>query len=81
MTYTRPEGGLFLWCTLPEGTDLTAFTQAALREKVAIVPGTAFMPSENDPTTSFRLNYSLPTEQQIHDGIAVLSRVAKEFLK
>lgn len=81
VTYTRPEGGLFLWCTLPEGTDLVAFTQAALREKVAIVPGTAFMPSESDPTTSFRLNYSLPTEQQIHDGIAVLSRVAKEFLK
>jgi DNA-binding transcriptional MocR family regulator len=40
--FTRPEGGLFVWCTLPEGIDMTEFVARCLKNKLAIVPGTAF---------------------------------------
>ena len=55
--YTVPEGGLFIWCTLPEGYDMMSFCKRAVEEyKVAVVPGTAFTVNETDKTTSFRLN-------------------------
>ncbi|MFA9380144.1 MAG: PLP-dependent aminotransferase family protein, partial [Acetanaerobacterium sp.] len=42
--YTRPEGGLFLWCTLPADSDMMGFCKEAVQRKVAVVPGSAFMP-------------------------------------
>lgn len=77
--YTRPEGGLFLWCTLPDGLDSAPFVKAALAEKVAVVPGTAFNCDENAPSDSFRLNYSMPTDEDIDRGVAILGRLAKEM--
>ena len=70
--FTRPEGGLFLWCTLPEGIELNEFVQAALKRKVAVVPGTAFNCDTEAPSCSFRLNYSTPTDEQIVKGIDIL---------
>ena len=72
ITYTQPEGGLFIWCTLPEGVDMPAFCKTAVLNKVAVVPGTAFMPSEDIPTQSFRVNYSTPTDQAIVKGVKLL---------
>ena len=40
--YTRPEGGMFIWGTLPEGADMPAFVRECLARKLALVPGTAF---------------------------------------
>ncbi len=80
VSYTRPEGGLFLWCTLPEGSDMTGFCSKAVQEyKIAVVPGNAFMVSESDVTYSFRLNYSTPTDDAIDKGIAVLGQLTKEM--
>lgn len=80
ITYTRPEGGLFLWCTLPEGSDMAGFCQKAVQDyKIAVVPGNAFMVSENDQTTSFRLNYSTPTDEAIDKGIAILGQFTREI--
>ncbi len=80
VAYTRPEGGLFLWCTLPEGSDMTGFCQKAVQEyKIAVVPGNAFMVSESDVTYSFRLNYSTPTDEAIDKGIAILGQLTKEM--
>lgn len=73
--YTRPEGGLFLWCTLPKGRDLNEFVQTALKEKVAVVPGTAFNCDVSAPSDSFRLNYSTPSDEQIERGIKILSKL------
>lgn len=75
VTYTRPDGGLFLWCTLPKGRDLTEFVQTALKEKVAVVPGTAFNCDVNASSDSFRLNYSTPSDEQIVRGIEVLGKL------
>ena len=81
ITYTRPEGGLFVWCTLPEGCDMNGFVQAALARKVAVVPGTAFNCDPNAPSHSFRLNYSTPTDEQIVEGIKRLGETAREFIR
>ena len=78
--YTKPEGGLFLWCTLPEGSDMSGFCKKAVQEyKIAVVPGNAFMVSESDVTYSFRLNYSTPTDEAIDKGIAILGQLTKEM--
>ena len=78
--YTSPDGGLFLWCTLPENIDLSEFVKKAVENKVAVVPGNAFLIDENEKTTSFRLNYSYPSAQQITDGIAILGKIINKSL-
>lgn len=77
--YTRPEGGLFLWCTLPNGTDSSEFIKKALERKVAVVPGTAFNCDTEAPSDSFRLNYSMPSDEDIVKGIGILSELAREM--
>ncbi len=76
--FTRPEGGLFLWCSVPHSMQL--FAKRAVEEcKVAVVPGTAFLTSEALPCESFRLNYSTPTDEEIQIGIQRLGALAKEM--
>ena len=77
--YTRPEGGLFLWCTLPDGKDSAEFVKKALERKVAVVPGTAFNCDTEAPSDSFRLNYSMPSDEDIVKGIGILSELAREM--
>ena len=77
--YTRPEGGLFLWCTLPNGADSAPFIKAALEKKVAVVPGTAFNCDTEAKSDSFRLNYSMPSDEDIVRGIRILSDLAREM--
>ncbi|MBE6626977.1 MAG: PLP-dependent aminotransferase family protein [Ruminococcaceae bacterium] len=77
--YTRPEGGLFLWCTLPDGKDSAEFVKKALERKVAVVPGTAFNCDTEAPSDSFRLNYSMPSDEDIVRGIGILSELAREM--
>ena len=76
ISFTEPEGGLFLWGTLPKG-DMNAFCRAAVAEKVAVVPGNAFLMNEKDISYSFRLNYSTPTDEQIEKGVEILAKVAR----
>lgn len=77
--YTRPDGGLFLWCTLPEDIELTEFVQKALAEKVAVVPGTAFNCDTEAASNAFRLNYSTPSDEQIVRGIEILGKILKGY--
>ncbi len=79
ISLTEPEGGLFIWATLPQGADMMAFCNKAVQEKVAVVPGNAFMVSESDLTTSFRLNFSTPSDEQILRGVEILGKVAREL--
>ncbi len=78
--FTRPEGGLFIWVTLPDGADASAFLKAAMAEKLMIVPGATFNCDPAAPSQSFRLNYSTPSDEQIVEGIARLGRVARAIL-
>lgn len=79
ITFTKPEGGLFVWCTLPDGSDMTEFVRRALKKKVAVVPGTTFNCDTSAPSRSFRLNFSTPTDDEIIEGCRRLGESAREF--
>lgn len=81
VTYHPIEGGLFIWCNLPEGTDMLTFCTRAVKEyKVAVVPGSAF--SVNDEEShSFRVNFSTPTDEAMVRGLKTLGEFAREYLK
>lgn len=75
VTWTRPEGGLFVWLTLPERLDAAELLQRALDEaNVAFVPGGAFFHDARRRNT-LRLSFSLPSEGQIERGVAALARL------
>ena len=78
--YTTPQGGLFLWCTLPEGADMLEFVQFAKTKGVAVVPGVAFNVEEGTPSRCFRLNYSTPTDEKVVEGTRLLGLALQEFL-
>jgi len=78
--YTSPDGGLFLWCTLPDGVDLAAFVKTALEHKVAVVPGGAFYADENEVSRSFRINFSYPSDEQIITGIDILAKITEGMM-
>jgi len=79
ISVTRPQGGLFIWATLPEGCDMMGFCKKAVEAKVAVVPGNAFTIHEDDPTSSFRLNFSTPTDEQLVKGCEILGKMSKEM--
>ena len=72
--WTHPQGGLFLWVTLPEGLDAAELLKDALAHKVAYVPGGAFHP-DGDGHNTLRLNFSLCDPQRIETGIRRLGEV------
>lgn len=74
VTYTRPQGGLFIWCDLGAGIDAAAFTKKLLQQKVAVVPGSTFLTDETKPCSCIRLNYSMPSFEQIDQGIKILGK-------
>lgn len=79
--FTRPEGGLFLWCTLPEGIELSDFMKESIAQKVFVVTGKAFNCDEAADSDSFRLNYSMPSDEEIDKGIKILADIIKSKLK
>lgn len=81
ITWNQFEGGLFAWCTLPEGIDMLDFVKRAAERKVCVVPGTAFLTDETQPCRSFRVNFSTPTDQQLSEGVRLLGELAKELVK
>jgi 2-aminoadipate transaminase len=81
LTFTRPQGGLFVWCTLPACIDMNEFVKEALARKVAVVPGSAFTPVAGAPCNSVRLSYSTATDDQIVTGARILGEVAEDLMK
>ena len=81
VTWTRPDGGLFLWCSLPEGYDSLDFANLAAKKGVAFVPGCSFMVNDSDPCPAFRLNYSTPSKENIERGVQILAEAIDEYLK
>ena len=77
--WTHPEGGLFLWATLPEKLNSTELMADAIAEKVAFVPGESFHPNGGG-TNTMRLNFSCMKPDKINEGIARLARVFKKKL-
>ena len=80
VAYTRPDGGLFLWCTLPEGRDSMELADIATRRGVAFVPGRDFMVDSSAVCPSFRLNFSTPSNENLERGVRLLADAVGEFL-
>lgn len=78
-TYTRPEGGLFLWCNLPESFDSAQLFKKGVEKKVAFVPGSSCMVDQNVKYSCFRLNFSNTSDENIRKGIGILADVIKSF--
>ena len=81
ITWHSFEGGLFAWCTLPDGVDMLDFVKKATENKVCVVPGTAFLTDESEPCQSFRINFSTPTDEQLTEGIRLLAKTYEEMTK
>ena len=77
--WTRPQGGLFLWLTLPEQINTTEMLSEAIAEKVAYVPGEFFFVDGSGQNT-MRLNFSFSNPEKINEGIARLGRAIKKKL-
>ena len=78
--WTRPEGGLFLWVTLPANIDASSMLPDAIREEsVAYTPGAAFFPDGAGHNT-MRLNFSYPSISQIRSGVERLARMIRKKL-
>lgn len=77
--YVRPEGGLFVWCELPENVDMLEFVKECIANKVAVVPGTAFMIND-EPTNCFRMNFSTPSNDKIIEGMKILGKVKAKYI-
>ncbi len=77
--FNAPEGGLFIWCTLPDNIDMQAFCKEAVNRGVAVVPGNAFSADESAPCQSVRLNFSTPTKEQIEKAVPIIGALTKEL--
>jgi 2-aminoadipate transaminase len=80
ITYTEPEGGMFLWVTLPEGVSAMKLFENAVVQKIVYVPGDPFY-AVGDNLNTLRLNYTNSTPQEIEEGIQRLARVFNQAIK
>ncbi|MCE1253388.1 MAG: PLP-dependent aminotransferase family protein [Anaerolineae bacterium] len=79
ITWTNPQGGLFLWITMPEHINTTRLLEESLKDNVAFVPGDSFFPLGGGKNT-MRLNFSYMPDAKINEGIGRLSQVVKRML-
>lgn len=77
--YVRPEGGLFVWCKLPDDVDMLDFCKRGVEKKVAVVPGNAFLTDDTVECHYIRLNFSTPSDEAIKEGLARLGQVAADI--
>lgn len=81
ITYAKITGGLFTMCTLPDYVHMQEFCKDAIKNKVCVVPGNAFLTDESEECHTFRVNFSTPTDEQLEKGIKLLAKTAKKYIK
>lgn len=77
--FTRPEGGLFLWVTVPEGVSARKVFDKCIEQKVAAVIGDAFYPNEKNDR-NLRINYSCMSDERIVEGVKRMAKAIRECL-
>ncbi|MFH1687279.1 MAG: PLP-dependent aminotransferase family protein [bacterium] len=80
ISWTEPEGGLFLWVTLPEHMSAKEMLPEAVANKVAYVYGQPFFPNEERGANTLRLNFSNATHENIEIGIQRLAKLFREHM-
>ena len=81
ITYAKITGGLFTMCTLPDYVDMQEFCKDAIKNKVCVVPGNAFLTDESEECHTLRVNFSTPTDEQLEKGIKLLAKTAEKYIK
>lgn len=79
ITWTHPEGGMFLWVTLPENLNAREILELCLVEDVAFVPGGAFFPNGGHENT-LRMNYSTSSKERIEEGVKRMAKVLRQAM-
>lgn len=79
ITYDKIDGGLFIMCKLPVNINMLDFCKEAVKRKVCVVPGNAFLTDETEECHTFRVNFSTPTDQQLEKGVKILGELIKEL--
>jgi len=74
VTWTRPDGGMFIWVTLPKHIDSIALANEAIAQNVAFVPGVPFY-ANNPETNTLRLSFVTVSRERIYEGIAKLGKL------
>ncbi|MBR5633403.1 MAG: PLP-dependent aminotransferase family protein, partial [Clostridia bacterium] len=80
ITHTVPDGGLFVWLTMPKGSDMLGYIKACTAAGVSAVPGIAFNADTEASSDSFRITYATPSDEDIVRGVGIMADVAKEFI-
>lgn len=80
ISYTRPEGGFFIWLTLPEGIDTYQLLQEGVQAGVIFIPGAAFSPG-NPVSHTLRLAFCAVDEDTIDEGVKRLSKLLERKLE
>ncbi|MDD3429284.1 MAG: PLP-dependent aminotransferase family protein [Oscillospiraceae bacterium] len=75
--WTRPEGGMFVWVTLPRRIDAPQFIKQALEQGVAVVPGAAFYADDTQASQGMRMCFSTAPKEDIVRGITILGDLMK----
>lgn len=79
ISWTTPEGGFFVWVTLPQGVDTYPLLQKAIDAGVVFIPGAAFTPSD-EPSNKLRLAFSAVPPEAITEGVRRLAPVLREAI-
>jgi len=79
-TWTKPEGGFYVWLTLPEGLDAKVMQPRGIAERVAYVPGIGFY-ADGAGQREMRLSYCYPTPERIREGVRRLAGVVEQELE
>src|SRR5450830_418669 len=74
VTWTRPEGGMFIWVTLPKHIDAMQLLDEAIANKVAFVPGAPFYANQPE-TNTLRLSFVTVPPERIREGVAILGKL------
>jgi 2-aminoadipate transaminase len=79
VSWTKPEGGMFIWVTLPKSIDAMKLLDQSLAARVAFVPGAPFYANEV-ATNTLRLSFVTVPPERIREGIAILGKLIKDML-
>lgn len=81
LRWVPPEGGMFLWATLPDGVSSSQLLEEAIEKQVAFVSGRAFFPNPDDGDGAMRLNFTYPSDEMIEEGIRRLGDVFDKSMR
>ncbi|MFO7850169.1 MAG: PLP-dependent aminotransferase family protein [Spirochaetia bacterium] len=80
-TWSKPDGGMFIWAEGPNGVDAMEIYNEAIENNVAFVPGKYFYTKEGEGKETMRLNFTMADEATLRDAVARLGRAIKNVVK